>query len=146
MKLADFSLTRKNVVQFLEYMVGGGIYFWTGFATFAFFYGSQHWAWFPAKVAADVVGASLAYLVQRYWAFNNKRLAGHDGEVIKRYTLINLLTYLVDYAMIWSLYTMGFSPYVGLFISAGFFTLWNYVWYRFWVFYVKRGTSSKEVV
>jgi hypothetical protein len=40
--------------------------------------------------------------------------------------------------MIWGLKSIGISPYVGFFISAGFFTAWNYLWYRFWVFYSKR--------
>lgn len=146
MKLADFRPTRTNVIQFFEYMVGGGVYFWSGYATFALLYSGLGWAWFPAKIVDDIVGSVLAYLVQRYWAFNSKRLAGHDSEIIKKYTYITIVTYIIDYAIIWGLDTVGISPYLGFFISAGFFTVWNYLWYRFYVFYVKKGTTSKEVV
>jgi hypothetical protein len=29
---------------------------------------------------------------------------------------------------------IGISPYYGMFIAAGYFTIWNYLGYRFWVF------------
>jgi putative flippase GtrA len=140
MKIADFRPSRHNVIQFLEYMVGGGVYFWAGLGTFALLYSGAGWHWFPAKIMGDVVGSALAYLVQRYWAFASKRLTGHDAVVIKKYAVITIISYGLDYAIIWSLNTAGVSPYAGFFISAAFFTAWNYLWYRFWVFYVKRGT------
>jgi hypothetical protein len=33
-----------------------------------------------------------------------------------------------------SLKSVGLTPYLGQFVSSGFFTIWNYFWYRFWVF------------
>ncbi|HJQ09274.1 MAG TPA: GtrA family protein [Candidatus Saccharimonadales bacterium] len=146
MKLADFRPTRHNVTQFIEYMIGGGVYFWSGYITFAILYSGFGWAWFPAKIVDDIVGSVLGYLVQRYWAFRNKRLTGHDAEIIKKYSIITAVTYVIDYLIIWGLDTVGISPYVGFFISAGFFTVWNYLWYRFWVFYVKRSDPKKEGV
>jgi putative flippase GtrA len=138
MRLADFRPTRKNVIQFLEYMVGGTIYFWSGYLVFAFCYSVLHWDWFPAKMAADAVGWTLNYLVQRYWAFNNPALKKHEGRTAGKYALITAVNFGLDYLMIWGLKSIGISPYVGFFISAGFFTAWNYLWYRFWVFYSKR--------
>lgn len=146
MKLADFRPTKHNVVQFFEYMVGGGVYFWSGYLTFAILYSGFGWAWFPAKIVDDIVGSALAYLVQRYWAFNSKRLTGHDSQILKKYSFITVVTYIIDYAIIWGLDTIGVSPYIGFFISAGFFTVWNYLWYRFWVFDVKKTNVHKEVV
>jgi putative flippase GtrA len=146
MKLADFRPTRHNVIQFLEYMVGGGVYFWSGYIVFAILYSGFGWAWFPAKIVDDIIGSILAYYVQRYWAFNSKHLIGHESQIIKKYSLITGVSIALDYAMIWALNNVGISPYLGFFISAGFFTVWNYLWYRFFVFYVKRGTTSKEVV
>lgn len=141
MKLADFRPTRHTVMQFLEYMVGGGVYFWSGYATFAVLYSGLGRRWFPAKVVSDIVGSVLAYFVQRYWAFNSKRLTGHDSKVIKKYGLIAVVSYVVDYAIIWGLTGIGVSPYIGFFVAAGFFTVWNYLWYRFWVFDVKKSSA-----
>jgi len=144
MKLADFRPTRHNLVQFLEYMVGGGVYFWSGYATFAILYSGFGWAWFPAKIVDDLVGSTLGYLVQRYWAFRSSKLNHHDAAVIKKYSLITVFTYGIDYLIIWGLNSIGISPYIGFFLSAGFFTVWNYLWYRFWVFDVKQGGAKTK--
>src|SRR3712207_387812 len=65
---------RKTVIQFAKYLAGGSVYFWSGYAVFAVCYSVFKWSWLPAKIAADVVGWTLNYLVQRYWAFASDRL------------------------------------------------------------------------
>ena len=135
MKLTDFRLTRRNIVQFAEYFIGGSVYFFSGYAVFAVCYSGFHWDWLWAKVVADVVGLSLNYVVQRYWAFNNRRLTKHEATTAGKYSLISGVNIGLDYLIIWGLKEIGISPYVGFFISAGFFMVWNYLWYRFWVFY-----------
>lgn len=146
MKLADFRLTHRNVIQFLEYMVGGGVYFWTAYGTFASLYTGLGWNWFPAKIISDIIGLSLSYVIQRYWAFNSRRLVGHDAEVVKRFGLVSIVSLMLDYLIIWTLNLAGVSPYIGFFVAAGFFTAWNYLWYRFWVFSGQKRNVSKEVV
>lgn len=138
MKRTDFRLSRHNVVQFLEYMIGGTVYFWSGYAIFALCYSGLGWGWLSAKIMADIVGWTLNYLVQRYWAFNNSNLQGHEGRTAGRYALVSIFNLGLDYLMIWGLQSIGVSPYIGFFISAAFFTVWNYFWYRFWVFFNKR--------
>lgn len=135
--MSDFRPTRRNIVQFLEYFIGGGVYFWSGYLVFALCYSGFHWNWLWAKIAADVVGWTLNYLVQRFWAFNNKNLKKHEAATAGKYALISIFNLGLDYLIIWGLNAIGISPYLGFFISAGFFTVWNYLWYRFWVFYNK---------
>lgn len=137
MKLSDFSFSRHNIVQFLEYLVGGSVYFWSGYLVFALCYTGFAWSWFPAKILADIVGWTLNYLIQRYWAFNSKSLRHHEGRTAGRYIAISVMNLGLDYLIIWWLNSLGVSPYIGFFISAGFFTVWNYFWYRFWVFFGK---------
>ncbi len=138
MKRADFRLTRHTIVQFLEYLVGGTVYFWSGYAIFALGYSALGWNWLPSKMLADLVGWTLNYLIQRYWAFNSPTLKRKEGQVAGKYAILTAGNFILDYLIIWSLKSVGVSPYVGFFISAGFFTVWNYLWYRFWVFLSKR--------
>jgi putative flippase GtrA len=142
MKRTDFRPTRQNVIQFLEYLVGGSVYFWSGYINFAVYYSVFGWDWLPAKMIADVVGCTLNYLIQRYWAFNNADLSHHEGQVAGRFVLVTIASLIVDYLIIWSLKAAGVSPYASFFISAGFFTVWNYFWYRFWVFFNKRNKTG----
>jgi len=122
------------VIQFLEYMVGGGVYFWSGYLVFSICYSGLGWDWLPAKIAADIIGFSLGFFVQRYWAFNDPRLKGHAVRVTSRFILVTSVNFIIDYAIVGALKHFGVSPYIGLFVASIFFTVWNYLWYRFWVF------------
>lgn len=129
--------SHKLLIQFAEYMIGGGVWFWSGYAVFALTYSVLEWNWFWSKMAADIVGWSLNFVLQRYWAFNDPRLAGHDSRVRARYLLITAANFIIDYLIVGGLNAIGVTPYIGLFAAAAFFTGWNYVWYRFWVFAVR---------
>jgi putative flippase GtrA len=142
---ANRSVTRHDVIQFLKFMVGGTMYFWSGYAVFAFCYSVLGWDWLPAKIAADIIGWTLNYLVQRYWAFSNATLNRHEERTLGRYSLIILFNLGLDYVIIAGLKALGVSPYIGFFISAAFFTVWNYAWYRFYVFFVKPTTKGGNV-
>lgn len=129
---------KKFLVQFAEYMVGGGVYFWGGLGVFAVCYNLLHWHWFIAKALADVFGWSANFLIQRYWAFADSRLKGQDRRVVFRYALVNSIDLVIDYGIVWAFVHNGLTPYFGFFASAGFTTIWDYLWYKFYVFKPKR--------
>jgi putative flippase GtrA len=97
MRITDrINLSRADLIQFLQYMIGGTSYFWTGYAMFAVCYSGLGWAWFPAKMIADIVGWTVNYVIQRYWAFNNPRLAKHEGATVSRYAVLTAGNLLLD--------------------------------------------------
>lgn len=125
---------RKELVRIAEYMVSGGAYFWSGYAAFFVFdqlVGLNLW-W--AKLLANIFGWVVNYLLQRYWVFNNPTLAKHQTQVTARYIVITVVDWVLDYGIVATLQSVGISPYIGAFISSGFFTVWNYIWYKYWVF------------
>ncbi len=124
----------RRLIQFIEYMVSGGVYFWTGYAAFFVLYSVLHWSLWWAKIIADVVGWVVNYFLQRFWVFSSDSLSEHRIEVTKRYGVITLVDFVLDYIIVRELKAIGITPYIGQFISAGFFTVWNYIWYRWWVF------------
>jgi putative flippase GtrA len=123
-----------KVIQFGRYMTGGVVYFWVGYAIFALCYSVFHWWWLWAKIAADLVGWTLNYLVQRYWAFASDHPKLSEMQHVARYLIIESVGFVLDYLIIWALNAVGITPYIGFFLSAGFFTIWSYLWYRYWVF------------
>jgi len=130
----------KKVKQFAKYMAGGSLYFWSGYAVFAICYSFLHLWWLWAKVAADTIGWSLNYFVQRYWTFSEQH---HLSEMqhVGRYLFIESIGFVLDYAIIAGLKWVGITPYIGFFISAGFFTIWSYLWYKYWVFPEKKNVT-----
>jgi putative flippase GtrA len=128
----------RPVRQFLKFLVGGNVYFWSGYAVFALCYSVFGWWWLWAKVVADIVGWSLNYFVQRYWAFASNHLKLSEMQHVGRYLSIEIIGFILDYAIIAGLRAIGITPYIGFFIAAGFFTVWNFLWYKYWVFPEKR--------
>lgn len=127
--------SRKQLaVQFGKYMSGGTLYFWVGYGVFALCYSGFGWSWLPAKILADAVGWSLNYFVQRYWAFNSEHLKLSEMQHVGRYIFIESIGFVLDYLIIFGLNSIGVTPYIGFFLSAGFFTVWSYLWYKYWVF------------
>lgn len=125
---------RSEVVQFAEYLVGGNVFFVSGYLIFALLYSGVGWPWWAAKILADIVGWTLNYLVQRYWAFSKRSLQKDEGRNRTRYVILSVVDTILDYAIVGGLVWVGVSPYIGMFVAAGFFTVWNFLWYKYWVF------------
>src|SRR5262245_36862758 len=115
-----------EIKRITEYMISGGAYFWSGYLMFFVLdqlVGLNLW-W--AKLLANITGWTVNYILQRYWVFDNPALKKHQTEVTGRYAVITLIDWLLDYVIVAGLNSVGISPYIGQFVSAGFFTIWNY--------------------
>jgi len=146
-KFAVRSVSRADVRQFARYFAAGTSYFWMVYIVFAVCYSGLHWAWWPAKMLGDAAGWTLSYFLQRYWAFASSGLKKREEVTLAKYVALTMVNFAIDYGIVGGLRAMGVSPYLGTFVSAGFFTVWNYVWFRFWVFLGKapaRQTGQKE--
>lgn len=134
MKLKLTKKLKKELWRIFEYSVSGGAFFWSGYLTFFVLdhlLGASLW-W--STSVSYLIGWTVNYLLQRYWVFSDAKLAGQQLEVTGRYIIISLVNLLINYVILKSLKQAGITPYIGQFISAGFFTVWNYLWYKMWVF------------
>jgi putative flippase GtrA len=135
---------RKLIIQFVEYMISGGVYFWVGYVLLDYLYYLSHWSLWWSTIVSNVIGWTANYILQRFWVFNNKTLKAHKTQVTNRYIIITLLDFILNYFILFGLKAVGITPAIGQFISSGFFTVWNYLWYKFWVFperFVKKRTK-----
>ncbi len=115
-----------------EYLIGGTLYFWVGYGLFAFAFSVLGWNWFWAKVLGDVVGRTVNYIEQRYWTFSDT--GKNENQHMGRYVTITIVSTGLDYAIVGGLTALGVTPYIGQLVSAAFFTVWNYLWFTYWVF------------
>lgn len=125
---------KHEITRIGEYMISGGAYFWSGYLTFFIIDKGFKGSFFWAKSISTLAGWTINYLLQRYWVFKNSKLAKHQTEVTARYAIITLVDFVLDYFIVLGLKTVGLTPYLGQFVSSGFFTVWNYLWYKYWVF------------
>lgn len=115
-----------------EYMVGGGIWFWSGYIIIVLLYGRVPLFW--ANFIGNAVGITLNFIVERYWVFKTDRPASLLV-ASRRYIVYTALNaFLLNYLILSGLNRVGIEPKFGQFIAASFFTVWNYIWYKVWVF------------
>lgn len=130
---------RKELIRFSEYMVGGGAQFWSGYAAFALFDAVLSVSFWPAKSLAYFLGVTVNYVLQRFWVFGQKRITKKQIETTAgRFYALMLVNFALDLAIVGGLRELGLTPYIGQFVSAGFFTVWNYLLFKLWVFARKR--------
>ena len=120
--------------QLIEYMVAGGAFFWSGYLAFAIFDSVFHLPLFVAKQLANIIGLSINYILEDQWVFKAKKKSNLQKRRTGRYLMITLINFGIDYLIILGLKDIGITPYLGQFASAGFFTFWNFLWYKYWVF------------
>ncbi len=124
---------KDTVWQMIAYAASGGAYFWTGYLLFFLFDKGLGFNFAFSKIVSTATGLTVNFLLLRYWAFNSKEkdaLRKAPG----RYLVLTAANFVIDYVLVWGLRNSGVTPYIGQFISSGFFTAWNYFWYRFWVY------------
>lgn len=137
--------SKKILIQFAEYMISGGAWFWVGYGAFAaldLVFGVAFW---PAKIGSYFIGASFNFLLQRFWVFKQKKQNKKDlGEAAKRYYSLMFVNFVLDQAIVGGLREIGITPYIGQFLAAGFFTVWNWLWYSLWVFRKQPARPKKQ--
>ncbi len=127
--------SKRLIYQIAEYMVAGGAFFWSGYFAFALFYSVFGWPLFIAKQLANIIGLTINYILEDRWVFKKqKSRVSYDLRRTNRYIIITIINFGIDYLIVAGLNSRGISPYIGQFVSAGFFTIWNFVWYKYWVF------------
>ena len=136
-----------EIKRITEYFISGGAYFWVGYLVFFGLDKGLGLSLWWAKLSANVTGWLVNYGLQRYWVFNNPKLKKHQTQVTGRYVVITLVDFVLDYFIVAGLKSIGVTPYIGQFASSGFFTVWNYIWYKYWVFNDKfRGVKTHITV
>jgi putative flippase GtrA len=123
-------LSKKFLVQFAKYNFGGFAFFWSSWAIIT--YGETRIGLFYANLAGNIVGISLNYLVQRYWAFGAHKPM--PRAVLYKYIALTFVNFVISYFMLRGLKSVGIPVKYGQFATAAFFTGWNYTLYRLWVF------------
>lgn len=123
--------TKRLLVEVAEYMVAGGAWFWSGYFIIVFLTPVIGLWW--ANILGNSVGLTINFLLERNWVFKGSRKR-KITDVTWKYAVFTVFNFLLNYLILKALVNVGIQVAIGQFVAAGFFTVWNYVWYRFWVF------------
>ncbi len=134
---------KKLAIQVGEYMIAGGVWFWSGYIIIVGL--DDYIGLFLANLIGNAVGITLNFILERYWVFKTKNPA-KLAVATKRYVIYTALNaFLLNYLILQGLQTYAdLGPEIGQFIASGFFTVWNYFWYKNWVFAGKHKKHKKR--
>lgn len=132
MKLKIKKRHQKEITRFAEYMVGGGIWFWSGYVLIVTL--DDHIGLFWANFIGNAVGITLNFLISRYWVFKTRRQTKLGIATFRYIVYTALNAFALNYLILLGLKNVGIDPAIGQFIASAFFTVWNYFWYKTWVF------------
>ncbi len=122
---------RRELVRITEYFISGGAYFWSGYFIIVFMTPVIGLWW--ANLLGNSVGVTLNFILERYWVFKGSK-GRNLTNVSGKYIVYTGFNFLLNYAILRLLQNAGVPVAIGQFIAAGFFTVWNYFWYRNWIF------------
>lgn len=122
---------RKELIQIAEYLVSGGAWFWSGYFIVVFLTPVIGLWW--ANLLGNGVGITINFLLERNWVFAGSK-SRHITEVSGKYVVYTGINFVLNYFVLRGLQNIGIPVAIGQFIAAAFFTVWNYIWYRLWVF------------
>jgi putative flippase GtrA len=123
--------TRKLVVQATEYMIAGGAWFWSAYIIILLATPVIGLWW--ANIIGNGIGVTINFALEKNWVFKSSKTP-KTTNITWKYVVFTVTNFVFNYYILRSLQNIGIGLAIGQFISAGFFTFWNYFWYRFWVF------------
>lgn len=134
MKKTKQKKLRSLALQFAEYMLAGGVWFWSGYIIIITLDDVIPLFW--ANFIGNAVGITLNFLINKFWVFKTKRKKSNDLlNSTKRYVIYTgLNAFLLNFLILEGLRNIGIEPEIGQFIAAAFFSGWNFFWYKAWVF------------
>lgn len=118
--------------RIVEYFVSGGVWFWSGYILIVLL--DEPLGLFLANLIGNGVGITLNFILERYWVFKTKRPA-KLAIATRRYIIYTFVNaFLLNYLILLVLKNNGIGVEIGQFIASAFFTVWNYFWYKHYVF------------
>ena len=133
--VASKQKSKKTIIQALQYQAGGLLYFTAAWVIITF--GTPHIGLWWANIVGNLVGITLNYMVQRFWAFAGGVDVFNSGW---RFVVLTALNLVLSYFILNQLVGWGVKLWLAQFFSAALFTIWNWLWYKYWVFReVERG-------
>lgn len=123
---------KQEAKRIFEYFISGGVWFWSGYVLIVLL--DNHIGLFLANLVGNGVGITLNFMLERYWVFKTKQPT-KLFIATRRYIIYTALNaFLLNYLILKVLNDNGIKPEIGQFIASAFFTVWNYFWYKAYVF------------
>lgn len=125
----------KLFFEFIKLQLAGNVLFWGTYIGFFVLEKLLHWPQLSALATASIIAHIAFFIVDKEWVFADKTGRRKTGGEIVRFIIFMGLNYFINLGIIEGLSRyFDITPYIGQFVSAAFFTVWNFAGLKFWVF------------
>ena len=127
--------TFQNLIEFIKLQLAGNILFWGTYLGFFLLYEIVEWPEFVALATASIIAHGLFFVANSEWVFDENGERKKTKGELTRFIIFMGVNYFINLGIIYALsHYFGITPYIGQFISALYFTIWNFVGLKYWVF------------
>lgn len=125
----------KLALTFIKLQLAGNILFYgTLGGSFLF---SRLFDWPPILdvAVASILAHILFFIVNKEWIYNKKTSQRKSRQEIRRFILFMGTNYFINLGLIY-IFTrfIGVNEFIAQVMAAGFFAVWNFLGFQFWVF------------
>lgn len=122
-------------IQFVKVNIAGNVLFWTTYLCFPLFYEVFGWERMLSLVVASLIGNVLFFIIDKEWVFNTSKSARKTRAEVVKFIVFMTLNFFINIAIVEGLARyLDITPYIGQIVSALFFSVWNFIGLKFWVF------------
>lgn len=123
------------LVEFIKLQLSANVLFWGTLAGLFVLHELIGWPQTIALATASIAAHVLFFIVNKEWVFNGDNGTRKTSREIVRFVLFMGLNYFINLAIVTGLsHYFDLSPYLGQVVAALFFTIWNFIGLKYWVF------------
>lgn len=125
----------KLAFEFIKLQLAGNVLFWVTYVGFFVLHELLHWPDAAALATASGIAHIVFFLINKEWVFSDKTGRRKTSSEVAKFLLFMGLNYFINLGIVTGLqHYFDVTPYIGQFVAAIFFSVWNFVGLRFWVF------------
>lgn len=150
LKQKDKKTLIRWAIEFVKLQLAGNVLFWGTYLGFFLLYDIFNIQELTSLIIASLIAHGLFFIVDRNWVFADKTGRRKSSGEIVRFIIFMGINFFINIGIIQYLSVVhDITPYIGQFISAMFFVVWNFVGLKWWVFDVpdsepKKGNDAKR--
>ena len=138
--------TRRSVFEFIRYAVAGNVFFWVTYIGYLVLRHLFDWPEAASLATASIIAHIIYFALDKEWVFSKDKKRRKTGVEFTRFGAFMAFNYFLNLGIVLGLSQNGIIPEIGQFISAWFFTLWNWIGFKYWVFkpdLIKRSRNAR---
>lgn len=125
----------KLAIEFIKLQLSANILFWGTLGGLFVLYELLEWPQFIALATASIIAHIVFFIVNKEWVFDDKTGKRKTSGEVVRFIVFMGINYFINLGIVTGLsHFFDISPYIGQVIAAIFFTAWNFIGLKYWVF------------